>query len=67
MPGLVPADHLESCDLPVPLIESKHMGPVPQSLPLVLPVNGAMNPRSDLSDSGLASMGGEFRAGPPPQ
>jgi hypothetical protein len=36
-------------------------------LPLVLPVNGAMNPRSDLSDSGLASMGGEFRAGPPPQ
>ena len=69
MPSLMPADQFESCDVPVPLREGKHLGPVPQSLPLVLPVNGAMNPHShDLSENaGLPPLSGEFRAGPPPQ
>lgn len=69
MPGLMPADHFESCDMPVPLQEGQHVGHVPQSLPLVLPVNGTMNPLgNNLSDNvGLAPLSGEFRADPPPK
>ena len=61
-PNLVPVDHLESCEIPVALAEDSRRGPVPQSLPLVLPVNGAMKP----GNIGLP-LSGDFRAGPPPQ
>lgn len=69
LPSLMSANDFESCDLPVPLREDKRLGHVPQSLPLVLPVNGAMNPHgNDISENaGLVPLSGEFRAGPPPK
>ncbi len=57
--------HLESFDMPVALADDGMNGPVPQSLPLVLPAgrpNGAQN-----KNIGLPPVNGEFRAGPPPK
>jgi hypothetical protein len=44
-PQLVSADHLELCDMPVPLQENPNDSPAPHALPLILPVNAAMKPR----------------------
>jgi pSer/pThr/pTyr-binding forkhead associated (FHA) protein len=38
MPQLVPADHAESCEVPMALEEDPNQGPAPHGLPLVLPV-----------------------------
>lgn len=64
MPSLVPADGLESCEMPVALAEGKDPEIVPQSLPLVLPVNSPGNPKGN---GELQSLSGNFRAGPPPK
>jgi pSer/pThr/pTyr-binding forkhead associated (FHA) protein len=63
------AQALESCDVPIPIAESQQHGPVPQGLPLVLPVNVTMKPHgSELPDDvRLAPLSGEFRAGSPPK
>jgi FHA domain-containing protein len=68
-PSLAPADGLESCEVPVALSEDFQKGPVPQSLPLVLPVNATVKPNgNNIADNiGLPPRNGEFRAGPPPQ
>lgn len=68
MPSLVPMDQFESGDVPVALPEVSHLGPVPQSLPLVLPVNNSVRPNgSDVPHNiGLPPRNGEFRPGPPP-
>src|SRR5262249_25064760 len=63
--GRAPAQELESCDVPMPLAEDKDVGPVPQSLPLVLPVNATIKPARDFPNIGMAPLSGEFRAGPP--
>ena len=63
-PSLAPADHLESCDLPVPLDEGNHPERVPQSLPLVLPVNATMKPHGN---GAVSPPNAEFRAGAPPK
>ena len=65
LPNLVPADRLESCEVPVALAEGKQPEVVPQSLPLVLPVNASMKPLGHGEFMGLSS--GEFRVGAPPQ
>ncbi len=65
LPSLVPADHLESCELPVALVEGKQPEVVPLSRPLVLPVNASMKPNGHGELVGMGS--GNFRAGPPPQ
>lgn len=64
-PNVAPGQQLESCDVPMPLADDKDVGPVPQSLPLVLPVNAAIKPAGGLPNMGMASLSGEFRAGPP--
>lgn len=64
-PKLAPPEQLESCDVPMPLAEGKDVGPVPQSLPLVLPVNATIKPAGDFPNMGMAPLSGEFRAGPP--
>ncbi|MCS7046709.1 MAG: FHA domain-containing protein [Gemmataceae bacterium] len=61
-PHPVPADPLASFENPVPLAEGQPAGPVPQGLPLVLPVNANSNPPG----VGLPVQG-DFRAGPPPK
>ncbi len=69
LPSLMPADHFDSCDVPVPLSEGQHIGHVPRSLPLVLPVHSAAKPHGHepAGNGGLVPLSGEFRAGPPPQ
>jgi predicted component of type VI protein secretion system len=66
-PNPTPAHQLESCDVPMALAEGKDVGPVPQSLPLVLPVNATIKPLGIHPNIGLAPLSGEFRAGPPPK
>jgi pSer/pThr/pTyr-binding forkhead associated (FHA) protein len=66
-PQLVLADHLESCDMPMPLQENPEDGPAPHALPLVLPVNASMKPRPPADPFAenikLAAAGsGEFHA-----
>jgi len=63
MPSLVPADRLESCEVPVALMDNDREV-VPQSLPLVLPVNSSMKPNCNAAHLPLS---GDFRVGPPPQ
>lgn len=64
MPAVVPADRLESCDLPVALAEGNQPEVVPQGLPLVLPVNAVPRPNGH---GQLVGLSGEFRAGAPPK
>lgn len=45
-PNLVPADHAESCDVPMLLKENPDEGPAPQALPLVLPVGPSHKPHA---------------------
>ena len=45
LPNLVPAENAESCEVPMALEENSKHGPVPQGLPLVLPVNGIKQAR----------------------
>lgn len=62
LPSLVPADNLESCEVPVAIMEGNNREIVPQSLPLVLPVNSPRN-----GNGALMPVDGEFRVGPPPK
>jgi len=61
--GLLPADRLESCEVPVALAEGNQPEAVPQGLPLVLPVNPPIKPDCH---GQLVGASGQFRAGPPP-
>jgi len=66
LPALVPAEHAESCEMPMALQERPDDHRAPHALPLILPVNASMKPRQNggafAENIKLAGAGsGEFR------